>query len=178
MSSSISSRVSTRSGSSAAVSPGRRTCRRRRRPWPPANPRARSRASAAGCSSSRRSRSPCCRRRRATRTRPSPLLRTRRAPARGCGRAFSDTRRHGPGHVDVDAQQPRRRLHRHHFRDDRAPVAALRHVARVSEALHELVPRTARSVGVPSSCPGACPRSRSPECVGSTRSKASSARPP
>ncbi len=60
-----------------------------------------------------------------------------------------DRGRNDTGHVGVDAEQSLRRLHTHQVDDDRAPVAALRHVARVTEALHQHIPRTRDALGTP-----------------------------
>ena len=53
------------------------------------------------------------------------------------------------GHVGVNAEQFRRRLHAHQLRDDRTPIAALRHELRVSEALHQHDPGACDADGVP-----------------------------
>jgi hypothetical protein len=66
----------------------------------------------------------------------------RREPLRDLGRKNAR-------HVDVDAEQLRRCLHAHQIHDDRAPVAALRHKARVAEALHQLKRGTGDAVGTP-----------------------------
>ena len=60
-----------------------------------------------------------------------------------------DFRRDAQEQVHVDAQQPLRRQVRQCLRDPRAPVAALRHVLRVAQALHQRVPRARDAVGVP-----------------------------
>ena len=54
------------------------------------------------------------------------------------------------GHVGVDAEQSWRSLHAHQVDDDRAPIATLRDVPRVPEALHQLGPGTGDTVGAPS----------------------------
>ena len=52
-------------------------------------------------------------------------------------------------HVGVDAEQSRGLLQGHHLRDGIAPVAALRHEARVAEALHQHDPGTRDAGRVP-----------------------------
>ena len=52
-------------------------------------------------------------------------------------------------HVGVDAEQFRSRLHAHLFGDDGAPIAALRHVLRVPQALHQHAPGTRDVGGIP-----------------------------
>jgi hypothetical protein len=52
-----------------------------------------------------------------------------------------DVRRHCPGHVHVDADEPFGGVRREQLRDDRAPVAALGDVPPVAEPEHELVER-------------------------------------
>ena len=49
----------------------------------------------------------------------------------------------------MDAEQFRRRQHAHLFRDERAPITALRHVSRVAEALHQHGPGARHARGVP-----------------------------
>ena len=49
----------------------------------------------------------------------------------------------------MNADQARRGLQRHHVDDDRAPVAALRAIPRVSEALHQLDIRIGDADGIP-----------------------------
>src|SRR5690606_11839495 len=66
-------------------------------------------------------------------------------------------RAHGPGsirghrcrHVDMDAEQTLQVLAGHLVRNDRAPVAALRYVALVSETPHQDVPGEPDPVGIP-----------------------------
>src|SRR5262245_45361932 len=62
---------------------------------------------------------------------------------------WNDLGRYGRRKIDVDAEQSRGRLSRHGARDRRAPVAALRHIVRVSKALHQLRPGLRDAVGVP-----------------------------
>ncbi len=62
-------------------------------------------------------------------------------------------RRDDAGHVGVDAEQPRRCLHAHQVGDDRAPVAALRHVTLVAEACHQRVPGLRYPDGAPAEVP-------------------------
>ena len=49
----------------------------------------------------------------------------------------------------MDSDQFRKRLHAHVVDDERAPVAALGDVARVSEALHQRVPRVRHALDAP-----------------------------
>ena len=56
-----------------------------------------------------------------------------------------------PRHVGVDAQQSRRRLDAHPLRYGRPPIAALGDVAGVANALHQLVPGTRDTEGIPAS---------------------------
>src|SRR5262245_9422502 len=60
-----------------------------------------------------------------------------------------DACRHGAGHIDVDAQEALRCLHRQYLGYDRAPVTTLTDIAVVSETLHQLVPCARHMGGTP-----------------------------
>ena len=62
---------------------------------------------------------------------------------------LGDVGRNRGRHVGVNAEQSRRLLQRHHLRDGIPPVAALRHVVRVAEALHQRRPRRGDADGIP-----------------------------
>ena len=99
----------------------------------------------------------------------------RRGPAAGEHRGHLG--RHRRRQVDVDAEQSRRRLARHRARDRGAPVAALGDVAGVPEArISSAQARAMRSGFQP--VPVGLPEKPYPGIEGSTRSNASSARPP
>ena len=53
------------------------------------------------------------------------------------------------GHVGVNAEQFRRRLHAHLFGDDRPPIAALCHELRVPQTLHQHDPGARNVSGIP-----------------------------
>ena len=60
---------------------------------------------------------------------------------RSCGECRAKCFGQRRGHVGVDPKQTGRLLKRHYFADCIAPVAALGHVPRVAEPLHQHVPR-------------------------------------
>ena len=70
----------------------------------------------------------------------------RRRPDERC---VVDLDRDCAGHVGVDAEQFRRRLHADHVGDDRAPVAALRGELLVAEAPHQRDPGAGDALGAP-----------------------------
>ena len=59
--------------------------------------------------------------------------------------------RHRRRQVDVNAEQPFSLLARHRAGDGSAPIAALRNVAGVAEALHQFRPGSRDTVGIPTS---------------------------
>ena len=65
------------------------------------------------------------------------------------GERLGEVGRYRAGHVGVNAEQLRRGLYTHQLRDERAPVAALRDVLVVSEALHQHGPGARDLGGVP-----------------------------
>ena len=157
------------------------SCARRgrasRRPGRPANPRART-ASAGGSPSPGRSRGRACRRSRAGPRRAcSSAERPAGAGSPNCS-ACVDVGRHGGRHVGVDADQFRRRQQRHLLRDRIAPVAALRDVARVAEALHQHDPGARDADADPSRSRSACRKSRSPAATESRHRTRPTALPP
>ena len=66
----------------------------------------------------------------------------------GKGRRI-DLGRNRTGHVGVNANQSWRCLHTHHVDDERTPIAALRGVALVSQALHQGGPCPGNAFGAP-----------------------------
>ena len=72
------------------------------------------------------------------------------------------------------ASSPARRLQAHLVDDERTPVAALRHEARVAQALHQRLPRHGPCARGPSRCSSACLKTRSRASTGSRRER----RPP
>ena len=88
-----------------------------------------------------------------------------------------DIVRHGRRHVGVNAEQSRRRQQGHLLRDRIAPIAALRHVLRVAEALHQHDPGACDANRIPAG-PVGLPENPWPGNDGITTSNASDALPP